>query len=653
MNTATKGTFLTRLSSLILMKAIFVFLGMAIILYQPDQEGEADQVLSRLSGQVQDLGRRLAERESAEILASGGKALQVVPSDDAAPEPRFRSVQLIARDSLGRLVPLVAHESAAVEKNAEDRGFGDTDPLTQAHLQALIALPDGYSAPASLKGGEALYIRRVDLADGRPTLLVAIADHDLFISNRTSLLTIVMILFLASGLVSLLIVSLIRRRFQAPLKRLTQGMQMTARGEPFSMPDDFEDSELAALAQAFNSMSDQLLKQRRDLIDYNERLRDSNEQLLESQLFLSALLDSTPLCVVATSPDGRIMLYNRTAGDVFGYAAEEAIGKNINAFIAAPGQLDPAPASDPTVTQAFEARCRRQAGESFPAYVIFASAHDNSGKLVARIYIIRDITESRSFQEMMIRLDRYYTRGEMAGDIAHEINNYLAILSGNIELMPIILRKGDHEKIDKKLGVMKETADKIARFTDGLMDGPHEEARFEPTDLNQLVANVLAFLKPQNKFDYVKIETDLSADMPLVEIDNGQIQQLLVNFIYNAAEALEGTEKEKLITIKTAVSGTAKDARAHVQVSDTGPGVAEDKQAWLFRKRFTTKPRGHGIGLITCQRIVDTHGGQVRYERAEATTFSCTLPIRHAAATAAGTTSPRDVAEPVLPDGGF
>ena len=142
MSTATKGTFLTRLSSLILMKAIFVFLGMAIILYQPDQEGEADQVLSRLSGQVHDLGRRLAERESADILASGGKALQVLPSDDAPPEPRFRSVLLIARDTLGRLVPLVAHESAAVEKNAEDRGFDDTDPLTQAHLQALIVLPD-------------------------------------------------------------------------------------------------------------------------------------------------------------------------------------------------------------------------------------------------------------------------------------------------------------------------------------------------------------------------------------------------------------------------------------------------------------------------------------------------------------------------------
>ena len=651
MDTATKRTFFTRLSTLIIAKAIFVFAGMAIILNQPATDHEAEHILNRLSSQVRAIGEQISRLERTDLQAGGTNLLSPVDPEPSAAE--LRAVRIFIRDENGQVTPLLTQRREGESAERALSWLDEPELVSQPQLQAMLSLPDGFTVPAAVHGKEALFIRKTSLADGQPSLLLAVANHDLFISNRSSLLTIVLVLFLASGTVSVLLVSLIRRRFQGPLQRLVEGMEKTARGEPFELSDNLEDKELAALARAFNSMSDQLLKQRHDLIAYNERLRESNEQLLESRLFLAALLDSTPLCVIATASDGRIMLCNRAAGETFGCDAEQAIGRSIGTFIPAPGQLDPSPDHTPRQAQAFEARCRRESGESFPAYVISATARDNSGRVVANIYIIRDITESRSFQEMMIRLDRYYTRGEMAGDIAHEINNYLAILSGNIELMPMILKKGDMEKIDRKLGVMKETADKIARFTDGLMDGPHEEARFEPTDLNQLVANVLAFLKPQNKFDYVDITTDLSGDMPLVEIDNGQVQQLLVNFLYNAAEALDGIEGEKQVVIRTTRTSEGASGRAVIEVIDNGPGVAEDKQAMLFRKRFTTKSRGHGIGLITCQRIAETHGGQVAYDRSDVTTFSCRIPIHHADSPDAAAVAPHDVADPALPVGSF
>jgi C4-dicarboxylate-specific signal transduction histidine kinase len=251
---------------------------------------------------------------------------------------------------------------------------------------------------------------------------------------------------------------------------------------------------------------------------------------------------------------------------------------------------------------------------------------DNQREL-ARIYVCRDITESRDFQKMMIRLDRYYTRGEMAGDIAHEINNYLAVLMGNVELLPLLLKKGDQRKIDRKLEVMWTTLEKIARFADGLLDGPPDTARLEPTSINQVVENVIAFLKPQNKFDTVNVVKDLATDVPVIYVDRAQIQQLLVNLIYNAAEALAEKEGERTIVVATATADPENSPGVRVVIRDNGPGVAPDKENLLFKTRFTTKQRGHGIGLITCRKIVDNHAGSISYRREDGAVFSFVLPV--------------------------
>jgi C4-dicarboxylate-specific signal transduction histidine kinase len=279
----------------------------------------------------------------------------------------------------------------------------------------------------------------------------------------------------------------------------------------------------------------------------------------------------------------------------------------------------------------FEVIARRSDGDLFPAYVAAAGIATQDGRRGATLYMCRDISESKRFQDMMIRLDRYYTRGQMAGDIAHEINNYLAVLMGNLELLPLLLKKGNSEKVDKKLTVMIDTVDKIARFANGLMDVPQEEVRLEQSSLNQIVENVVAFLKPQNRFDTVDITTNLSTDIPLLLLDQGQIQQLLVNLIYNASDAVSGKEKnERRIVISTLVSRDSDGEWACVEVRDNGPGVVPEREEALFKERFTTKRKGHGIGLITCRKIVENHRGSVRYRSDSGSVFTACFPTRPA-----------------------
>ncbi len=212
---------------------------------------------------------------------------------------------------------------------------------------------------------------------------------------------------------------------------------------------------------------------------------------------------------------------------------------------------------------------------------------------------------------MILKLDRVASRGKMARDIAHEINNYLAVLQGNLELLPMILEKNDTEKVLKKVTVMRETVGKISQFTDGLTQFSDENSEFRKEDLNQLIENLVAFLKPQNRFDEILIGTNLAENLPLVEIDSSQIQLLLVNLIYNAAESLAGFDGTRWIIISTSFDEST--GQVDLKVADSGPGVAPDDIQKLFVNRFSSRRKGNGLGLITCKNVVDNHRGEISY----------------------------------------
>ncbi|MBD3402116.1 PAS domain S-box protein [candidate division GN15 bacterium] len=615
----TKPRFFLRLGTLIIIQVVFVFAALALIVYLPHESHDIGTVAEDLQGQLETIAQPLAGRTPPTTLPVDGND--------------FAGLAIVGRTDteITRLDHFV--------RDAQAGSSESIDPVSLAGARMLAAWldqPEGFRATLLSSEGGVILAQRINLADNHPAVVVGVTGNNMLVSNRTYITTVLLILFLASVTISILTVALIRRRFQWPLERLMRGLERTADGELFVMSENFDDKELDELATSFNRMSQRLWENHRELTAYNRRLKKMNVSLLESQLFFSTLVESSPLCIIVTSPKGQILLFNRQACDDFGYAAGDAAGKNINELFAglASGQKVKLAMADDGA--AFEARCRKRGGEFFPAYIISRPARGRDGSIAAYIYIIKNISESKGFQDMMVRLDRYYTRGEMAGDIAHEINNYLSILMGNIELLPMILKKGDEEKVNKKLGIMKDTTDKIARFADGLMEGPQDEAKLESTDLNQLVANVLAFLKPQNKFDDIELDADLSCDVPLVDLDSGQVQQLLVNFVYNAAEAVQQLAGDRRIRVRTVAESAESGDTVRVEVIDNGPGVPDDKRAFLFERRFTTKRKGHGIGLITCRKIVEVHGGHIGYEQREGAVFYFVLPVRTGSAAPTG-----------------
>jgi len=610
-----------RLSHLIVIQVVFIFAALALILFYPNPEQQLETKTTLLMQRVatsaqtclhvfgekcnEDFYRELVSEPHVDLAAiirlddNDSLRLQCAYAGEGRSESRAEAGDLVRQYCEPAMVRFVGREGSG--------------PLVE-------------SPPGS---NRSVYYSRLTVDENAPpAVLVSVLDHDLIFSERSELQYALLVLFLFSTLISLLTVDLVSRRFKQPLDRLIRGLEKTAEGELYYMIQTDGDKELNRLAGAFNHMTQRLWDNQKQLKKYNAKLKKSNLSILESQLFLATLIDSSPLSIVVTNTSGQILIFNRAASEMFNYPAEDVLGEPIDVLFAQSPQQEDSTGEDSDETSGLEVICRRRDGEHFPAFVVYSPVSTQQGNLNANLYVLLDISESKNFQDMMIRLDRYCTRGEMAGDIAHEINNYLAVLMGNLELMPILLRKGNTEKIDKKLDVMKVTVDRIARFANGLMDTPQDELHFEPSSLNQVVENIIAFLKPQNRFDDIRISTVLSPEVPVLQLDQGQIQQLLVNLVYNASDAVTGVEGEKTVRVETSLAEVEGEKYVRLAVRDNGPGVPEDKAGMLFNDRFTTKRKGHGIGLITCRKIVENHGGRIEYQFNEGAEFNLVIPTK-------------------------
>jgi PAS domain S-box-containing protein len=436
------------------------------------------------------------------------------------------------------------------------------------------------------------------------------------------------VLFLVITLITLLIINLIFRNFIRPLNHLVKGMEKTAEGDVVYRIEDVANDEVGRVAAAFNTMSTILADKHKQLTDTLDELSLANCSLAESKAFLSRLIENAPFAVIATDPDRHILVFSKAATATFGIRVDEAVGRDIIEFFPfAPEKVFPDDGENDGNVQD-EMICRKPNGDSFPALVSKIPIHDTPPHIRAYLFIIRDISESAGFQEMMISIDRMATRGVMAGEIAHEINNYLAIILGNVELVPLLLARGKMDKVDRKLEILRETVTKIQRFSEGLMGYGNEAAVFEPGDLNQLIENLVTFLKPQNRYDNIRFSMALSPRMPLVEFDSSQLQQLLVNLLNNAADALREKKDDREINITTGIEDESQNVR--ITIEDNAAGLPDDIHDSIFVKRYTGNRRGRGFGLVIVKRITDKHCGRISYTTvpAKGTSFMITLPVK-------------------------
>ncbi len=375
-----------------------------------------------------------------------------------------------------------------------------------------------------------------------------------------------------------------------------------------------------------------LEKTNKRLMETTEKLEKSYENIKSTNNFLQTIISASQFFIIVTDNQGKIFIFNDAAKKIFNRESMEVIGKGIESVIIPIGEGDSLNEIEDHLTESntWSGNILTTTHDNNKLFIelVGARVFDDKGNIYTTLYMGRDITEEKNIERQMIILDRMAARGEMAGEIAHELNNYLAIVLGNLELLKMELEMGKTDKAPSKIESMKDGLDRMTVFTDGLMMYFRPEIRKETFDLNTFLENEMFFLKPQSRFVKTQFIFDFDHKLPKIKADKSQIQQALLNLLNNAADATAANpEGQRQIITKT--THVPDEQSIIISIIDNGVGFSDDNIDRVFRQHFTTKERGHGFGLLAVKRVIKNHFGKVWAENNPdgGAIFNIQLPI--------------------------
>ena len=356
-------------------------------------------------------------------------------------------------------------------------------------------------------------------------------------------------------------------------------------------------------------------------------LETKQKDLRDLQVFKDLVFQSVGTGLIALDRDHRITAFNGAAEEITGRSAPETIGRPWTAIF---GDAVPLPeieaviGGSPRASTRHEALLRRPDGTAVPVRLTFSALRSGEGARLGLIGARDDLSAIRAMEARMRQADRLATLGRMAANIAHEIRNPLASLTGAIEVLTSTAAAGDaRERLSQIVVRESERLNQI--ITNFLEYARPAPLTLESVDVAEALEGVLVLLEHHGASGGLKMVRAFSS--PLVwRVDPQQFRQVLWNLCRNAVEAMpEGGE---LRVGATVVPGQ----RLEVWVADSGHGIAPDDLAHVFEPFFSTKPGGTGLGLSLVHRIVQEHGGEVdvRSTLGLGTTFTVTLPTRDA-----------------------
>jgi two-component system, LuxR family, sensor kinase FixL len=342
---------------------------------------------------------------------------------------------------------------------------------------------------------------------------------------------------------------------------------------------------------------------------------------------LQALLDASVDGIVMIDDRGHVQRFNRSAERLFGYRAAELVGRNVNVLMteedreAHDGYLARYVSTRVAhiVGKGREVTARRKDGSVFPAWLSIGVIEGTGAPRF--VGFVQDLTlrrnseeQARRLQERLWHVSRLATVGEMASGIAHELNQPLAAIANYAQACDRLLARPS-ESLEEVREALREITGQAVRAGDIIRrlrsltrqhDGPRER-----TDVNALITELTDLVEADARHQHVRYCLKLGSGLPPVELRPAQIQQVILNLVRNAVEALgESTGGPRDLIVRTA---KAADAHVEVSVCDSGPGLSPSIAQRLFEPFCTSKPAGTGLGLAISRTIVGQHGGTLDY----------------------------------------
>jgi len=415
-------------------------------------------------------------------------------------------------------------------------------------------------------------------------------------------------------LMSAMVTSCVDRRASAGVQRLNQELER----------------RVAERTLEFEAVNQALRKEIAERERAEEGVRQSEDRL-------RLVIDTLPALVWSKLPDGSADFLNQRFREYTGLSLEEGLGWGwINAF-------HPEDRAEEEWRAAFaagepfekEARLRRADGAYRWFLLRAVPLRDERGRVVKWYGTTTDIEDRKRAEEALLEaqdklahVTRTQAMGELAAAIAHEVNQPLTaiVTNANFSLRQL---KGSTPNLDELRTAITEIVNDgtrasavISRIRGLLVKG---SPRRTELDINEIIQEVITLLRNELNRNRIQLRTELAANLPRVQGDPVQLQQVLINLIMNAVEAMRlSTEQPRKLLIRSAKNSDG----ILVQVQDSGPGIKPELADGIFEPFFTTKTEGIGMGLAISRSIIESHGGQLSLVSAsQGALFQFILPI--------------------------
>ncbi|HEX2168354.1 MAG TPA: PAS domain S-box protein, partial [Longimicrobiales bacterium] len=373
-------------------------------------------------------------------------------------------------------------------------------------------------------------------------------------------------------------------------------------------------------------------------------------RLRETAEVLRAVVDDSPLAIISADLDLRVTRWNPAAEELLGWTAEQMVGQSFLGIVPDERQAEHHARRDSALaggSSTFETQRRRRDGSLVDVRASLGALHDEAGAVNGFVVILADVTEQKRLEARLLRSQKMEAVGQLAGGIAHDFNNLLTAITSYTQFLLDDIASDDRRYGD--VVEIRRATERAASLTRQLLAfGRQQVVQPRVVSLNAIVLDIDRMLRRLVRED-IAIQLTLDPDLGAVEIDPGQVEQVLVNLVVNARDAIPGGGTLMIETANTDVSNDAVRRKAEpamragpyvlLSISDTGTGMPDEVLNHIFEPFFTTKEpgRGTGLGLATVYGIVRQAQGHISVysEPGHGTRFRILLPRIDAAVTPA------------------
>jgi PAS domain S-box-containing protein len=358
-------------------------------------------------------------------------------------------------------------------------------------------------------------------------------------------------------------------------------------------------------------------------------IRRLEDELATKNRFMANILQDSADAIITLDPNDVVTSWNHGAEIMFGFSAGEVVGKSL--YIVIPQEL-----RDSSELARIAERLRTQGAvrnyqteritkDGRRIQVIFTrtAIRDDEGRVIGSSAVVKDVTFYRSLERQLADAEHLATLGELSAGLAHEIKNPLAGIKGAIDVIRDSMSSADlHREI---LGDVLHEVNRIDRIVRDLLNyaKPKPPSHSE-INLPEIAQRIVAMARKSSKDEVHSIQVLTQHEIPKFTGDETQLEQVLLNLLLNALNAMPSGGQ---IQVRLAHDSTSHCIR--VEVEDNGPGISEEIRRKIFQPFFTTRTDGTGLGLATCLKNVQYHGGSidVHSEVGHGTTFIVTIPL--------------------------